>query len=280
MGGATNKAVYPNLDDRPLAVVASRSFLDNARVSEDSIVRIRLPGQFMNVAIEEVVEYFPTLDPAEKGFLIANLDRLMEVRNMQLTSPTYPSEVWLTLASDGEQREAALDVLEVGRYGARELYDKEAMLLQLRTDPLAGAGWGGMLMIAFLGVILVSSLGFVVYSYLSAQGRQLDFAILRTIGFSLRQIMGLVCFEQLFIIVVGMGLGTLIGERLSYIMMPFLQLTEQGQRVLPPFILTVNWGTIGIAYGIIIAAFIITISLVILFFSRVAIHRTLRIGDM
>jgi len=92
--------------------------------------------------------------------------------------------------------------------------------------------------------------------------------------------MGLVCFEQLFIIVVGMGLGTLIGERLSYIMIPFLQLTEQGQRVLPPFILTVNWGTIGIAYGIIIAAFIITISLVILFFSRVAIHRTLRIGDM
>jgi len=275
-----SKAVYPNLDSRPLAVVASRSFLDSARVSVGDLVRIRLPGQFIFVAIEDVVDYFPTLDPAEKGFLIANLDRLIDVRNMQMGSSTYPSEVWLTLASDGEQRQAALDVLEMGTYGARELYDKEAMAFKLRTDPLAGAGWGGMLMIAFLGVILVSSLGFVVYSYLSAQGRQLDFAILRTLGFSLRQIIGLVCFEQLFIIIVGMGIGTLIGERLSYIMLPFLQLTEQGQRVLPPFILTINWGTIGIAYAVLAAAFIITISLVILFFSRVSIHRTLRIGDI
>jgi hypothetical protein len=77
-----------------------------------------------------------------------------------------------------------------------------------------------------------------------------------------------------------MGLGTIIGERLSYIMMPFLQLTEQGVRVLPPFILTVNWGTIGMAYALLAVAFIITISLVILFFSRVAIHKTLRMGDL
>jgi len=76
-----------------------------------------------------------------------------------------------------------------------------------------------------------------------------------------------------------MGLGTIIGERLGYIMMTFVQITEQGERVLPPFILTIDWGTIGIAYGILFAAFIITISLVVLFFSRVAIHSTLRIGD-
>ena len=137
-----------------------------------------------------------------------------------------------------------------------------------------------LLIIAFLGVILVSSLGFVVYSYLSAQARQLDFAILRTLGFSLRQIIGLVCFEQLFIIIVGLGLGTIIGERLSYIMMPFLQLTEQGVRVLPPFILTIDWATIGIAYIILVVAFIITISLVILFFSRVAIHKTIRMNEL
>ena len=277
---AVSKAVFPNLDSRPLAVIASRSFLDNAKVSVGGLVRIRLPGQFIFVTIEDVVDYFPTLDPAAKGFLIANLDRLLDTRNMQLTTPTYPNEAWLTVASDGEKRAAAIDILKVGKYGAKGFYDREAMVSSLRTDPLAGAGWSGMLMIAFLGVILVSSLGFVVYSYLSAQGRQLDFAILRTLGFSLRQIIGLVCFEQLFIIVVGMGMGTLIGERLSYIMMPFLQLTEQGQRVLPPFILTINWGTIGIAYAVLAVAFIITISLVILFFSRVAIHRTLRMGDI
>jgi len=135
-------------------------------------------------------------------------------------------------------------------------------------------------MVAFLGVILVSGLGFVVYSYLSAQGRQLEFAILRTQGFSLRQIIGLVGFEQLFIIITGMGIGTLIGLQLSTVMMPFLQLTEKGQRVLPPFIAAIDWYTISIAYIILAVAFLFTISLVILFFSRVAIHRVLRMGDV
>jgi hypothetical protein len=89
-----------------------------------------------------------------------------------------------------------------------------------------------------------------------------------------------VCFEQLFIIIIGMGIGTIIGERLSYVMLPFLQLTEKGERVLPPFVLTVNWGTVGIAYVILAIAFIITISMVILFFYRAAIHQTLRMGDI
>jgi putative ABC transport system permease protein len=228
----------------------------------------------------DTIEYFPSLDPGDQGFILVNLDRLLNVRNRQLSSTVYPNEVWLTLSEDSEKRAAAVSELEGGVLGAREFYYRDSMLEKLQTDPLAGAGWSGMLTIAFLGVILVSSLGFIVYSYLSAQQRQLDFAILRTLGFSLRQIIGLVCFEQLFIIIVGMGLGTIIGERLSYIMMPFLQLTEQGIRVLPPFILTVNWGTIGVAYALLAVAFLITISLVILFFSRVAIHKTLRMGDL
>ncbi|MFC1948759.1 FtsX-like permease family protein [Chloroflexota bacterium] len=277
---SSNKAVFVNIDERPLTVIASRSFLDRADVSVGQIVQIRLPGQFIITTIVDATDYFPTLDPEENAFLIANLDRLSAIRTLSLATLAYPSEVWLKLNDDTETRAATVDVIKSGIYGARELYDKEAMITSLRTDPLAGAGWGGVLMIAFLGVILVSSLGFVVYSYLSAQRRQLDFAILRTQGFSLRQIIGLVCFEQLFIIIVGMGLGTIIGERLSYIMMPFLQVTEMGERVLPPFVLTINWGTIGIAYIIMAAAFIVTISLVILFFSRVAIHRTLRIVDM
>ena len=63
-------------------------------------------------------------------------------------------------------------------------------------------------------------------------------------------------------------------------MLPFLQLTERGARVLPPFVLTVDWLTIGTAYIIITLAFAITISLVILFFYRAAIHQTLRMGDI
>jgi len=281
-GNFNDKGIYPNVDTRPLAVVASRSFIDDAKVSVGGQIQVRLPGQFISVEIKDVVDYFPTLDPTQRGFLVANLDRVSSLRSLTLGGEMYlyPDEVWLTVNGDGEQRQAVLDTLNSAQYEAKELYDREAMITSLRAHPLMAAGWGGILLIAFMGVILVSGLGFVVYAYLSAQGRQLEFAILRTLGFSFRQIIGLVCFEQVFIIIAGMGIGTLIGERLSYIMMPFLQLTERGERVLPPFVLTVDWFTIGIAGIILLIAFALTISLLVMFFSRVAIYRTLRMGDV
>ena len=271
--------VYAEKDTRPLSAIASRSFLENAQVKTGDFIQVRVSGLNVPVWIEEAVDYFPTLDPFRQGFLLVNLDRLSNSRTMDSPTFFYPNEVWLSLDGSDGKRAESISILKSPEYAAYEFYDTEAMISKLKTDPLAGAGWSGVLMITFLGVILVSSLGFVLYSYLSAQQRQLDFAILRTLGFSLRQIIGLVCFEQIFIILFGLGLGTVIGVRLSDIMMPFLQLTERGETVLPPFILTIDWGIISIAYAVMALAFVITISLVILFFSRVAIYRTLRMGD-
>ena len=276
------RAIYPNLDTRPLVLLASRSLLDRTNISVGKAVQIRMPGQYMSVVIKDVVDYFPTLDPEDREFVIANLDRISSLRNLVLSKSMYfyPNEVWLTVANDKEQKEAVLDILDTEGFRAHKLYDQAEMIAKSKADPLVAAGWGGILLIVVLGVTLVSGLGFVVYAYLSARGRQLEFAILRTLGFSLRQIIGLVCLEQLFVIGTGMGIGTFIGLRLSSFMMLFLQLAVKGERVLPPFILTTDWFTIGIAYIALTAAFIVTIALVILFFSRVALHRTLRMGDV
>jgi ABC-type antimicrobial peptide transport system permease subunit len=276
------RGIYPNLDTSPMALIVSQSLLNRTGISVGDSVTIRVPGQFIPAVIEAAVNYFPTLDPDVKGFALANIDRLTSIRNLAIGGKVgfYPNEIWLDVTHDPDAREAAVETLTSPRYRAREFYDQEAMIAKSKADPLVAAGWGGILLIAFLGVILVSGLGFVVYAYLSARGRQLEFAILRTVGFSLRQIIGLICLEQIFVIGSGMGIGTLLGMRLSGVMMPFLQLTERGQRVLPPFVPVIDWLTIGIAYMILAVAFIITVSLVVLYFSRTAIHRALRIGEV
>jgi len=275
------RGAFPNLDFRPLAVIASQSLLDRIGSSVGSFATFRLPGQYIPVVIEGVVDMFPTVDPDAGGFVIANIDRLTAIRNLTLSSSVrfYPNEVWLTVTKDNELRADVIETLGSARYRAREFHDQEAIIEKSREDPLVAAGWGGILLIAFLGVILVSGLGFVVYAYLSARGRQLEFAIVRTLGFSLRQIIGLIGLEQVFVIGSGMGIGTLLGLLISSRMMPFLQLTEMGQRVMPPFVPVVDWLTVGISYIILAVAFLLTISLVILFFSKIAIHRALRIGE-
>jgi len=275
------RGAFPNLDVRPLAIIASQSLLDRTGRSVGESTTIRLPEQSIPAVIEGVVGMFPSLGSEVGAFALANVDRLTAIRNLTLGSRvrSYPNEVWLTVTKDKEQREAVIETLGWRGYRAKRFYDQEAMIAESREDPLVAAGWGGILLIAFLGVVLVSGLGFVVYAYLSATGRQLEFAIVRTLGFSLRQIIGLICIEQAFVIGSGMGIGTLLGLQMSSVMMPFLQLTEMGRRVLPPFIPAVDWHTVGISYIILAVAFMLAISLVILFLSRVAIHRALRMGE-
>jgi ABC-type antimicrobial peptide transport system permease subunit len=272
------RGIFPYMDAKPISAVASQSFIKSVGASIGDWVTIRIPGQFIPVSIDGVVDYFPTLYPDQKPFLILNYDRLAAF-GLASNNRLYPNEVWLGLTTDKELRMTAVQELKGPEFRTDKFFDRQEMLAVQKADPLVAAGWGGILLIAFVGVVLVSGLGFVVYAYLAAKGRHLEFAVLRTLGFSWRQIISLVCFEQILVIGLGMGIGTLLGNRLSRIMMPFLQVTEKGEAVVPPFVLVTDWTTIGIAYAILTIAFVVTISLVVLFFSRVALHRALRMGD-
>jgi hypothetical protein len=88
-----------------------------------------------------------------------------------------------------------------------------------------------------------------------------------------------VAFEQLFVIVLGMAAGTLMGMRLGSLMIRYMGLTETGDEVLPPLQLEINWLTIGSAWLVLAAVFVVTIAAVVLLYSRLALHRVLRIGE-
>lgn len=277
----TTLGIFPNADTSPLTAIVSQSFLQNTRLDEGANIELNVAGSAVSVLVREATEYFPTLDPAKGGFIIVNLDRFFDLQNRQLeVTTTYPNEVWLSVADDPKVHDAVVSKIGHGYLGAKKMYDRIALTEEMKSDPLMGAAWKGILLICLLGVTFVSGLGFLIYSYLSAQSRKLDFVILRTIGFSLRQISGLVCFEQFLVIFAGVGFGVLLGSRLSGIMIPFLQLTGQGTKVLPPFMPAMDWGMIGISYGFLFAAFAVTVLVIILYFSRVAIYQTLRMGDM
>jgi ABC-type antimicrobial peptide transport system permease subunit len=279
--GTSYRGIFPNLDQRPLAVIVNQNFLADTGTEIGSWVSIRMPGQYITVEIVDAVNYFPTLDPAKESFMIANLDRLLTLRNRMLggSFALYPNEAWLSLTNDRELRATAVETLKQPAYKAEKFYYQDEIIATQKSDPLIAAGWGGVLNLAFFGVVLVSGLGFIVYAYLSARGRQLEFAILRTLGFSFRQIITLIGFEQLSIIVIGIGIGTYVGMLLSGVMMPFLQLTERGEQVVPPFKMVTDWATISVTYCILAIAFVVTITLVIFFFNRITISRTLRMGD-
>jgi len=73
--------------------------------------------------------------------------------------------------------------------------------------------------------------------------------------------------------------GTLMGLRLGSLMIRYMGLTETGDEVLPPLSLHVSWLTVGSAWLVLGLVFLVTIGVVVLLYSRLALHRVLRIGE-
>ena len=238
---------------------------------------ILVGSRFVTAEVAGVFDLFPTVTTsARSGLAVVNLDRLLFAMNQ---SPgqrgAAPNEAWFAT----EDPAALTSALLAAGLEPEDVMDVPSERLAQQEDPLVAAGWEGILAISFGAVLMLSSIGFLVYSYLTAQERSLEFAILRTLGFSRVQIFSVVAFEQLFVIVAGMGLGTVVGLQVGRQMMGLLGTDEQGVEVLPPFVLGVSWPSVFLAWGILGTVFAATIGAVVLLYVRLQVHRALRIGD-
>jgi ABC-type lipoprotein release transport system permease subunit len=261
-----------------LKALASRGWLNTTGLKIGEVTQMFVTSLFVDVEIVGTYDLFPTLgDGRTRPSLIVDGSQLSAALNVSPRGPLmYPNELWMDADSDGVnavKREVAGNKL-IGTVTALEDL-REAQ----KKDPLVAAGWEGILFISFAAILILSAIGFLIYSYLTAQRRTLEFAVLRTMGFSKKQIALVVGFEQLFVIGLGMAAGTLMGMRLGSLMIRYMGLTETGDEVVPPMDLHISWVTIGSAWLVLAAVFLVTIGAVVLLYSRLALHRVLRIGE-
>jgi ABC-type antimicrobial peptide transport system permease subunit len=263
---------------KPIPVLASRAFMKNSGLKVGDITTVFINSVFVDVEIVDTYDLFPTLgDSRKEPTLVLDGPSLATLINGNPNGPLeYPDEVWLS-GGDG-LAEATRTQIEEGSISAGVSSFDELQEAQ-QKDPLVAAGWEGILFISFAAILILSAIGFLIYSYLTAQRRTLEFAVLRTMGFSKRQIAAVVGFEQVFVIGLGMIAGTLMGMRLGSLMIRYMGLTETGDEVLPPMQLQISWFTVGTAWLVLGLVFLVTIGAVVLLYSRLALHRVLRIGE-
>lgn len=263
-----------------LPVVASRSFLDATGLSVGSESVVFLNRQYVTIRVVDDFSYFPTWEPSpSRHLMVADLSAMRDVASRVpfYSEPVQPTEAWAT-AVDPTRLDPDYLQGEGLSYGG--IFVEEEIRAEAASDPLVAASWEGILFISFSAVLLLTALGFVVYSYLSAQTRQLEFAILRTMGFTGKQILGLVSFEQVFVIVAGVAVGTFLGLPLGRLMIGYLGVTETGQDILPPLVSSISWQAIVTVYGLLSVVFIATVVALATLYSRLAVHRALRMGEL
>jgi putative ABC transport system permease protein len=278
-GGIPLFGFRPRGSGEQLPVLVSASFLEATGKQVGDEIQVYLNRQYVPVRIAGSFDYFPTFDPSQPPHLfVADLAavQVAAARVPSLADGAYPNEAWLAGLDGPLTKEGLSDRGLV----AERVYDRALLREQQASDPLIAASWEGILFLSFAAVLMLTALGFVVYSYLSAQTRSLEFAILRTMGFSSRQILALVTFEQVFVIAAGVLAGTLLGFPLGRLMIGYMGITESGQEVLPPLISRVSWVTVATAYGVLALMFAATIAALVTLYSRLAVHRALRMGEL
>ena len=266
--------------EAPVSAVVSRSLLEAADAQVGDTLNISMSSYTLPFKVAAVSDYFPTLDPRKKAFAVVNLKSFNQAANLH--SPRLvggSDELWVNLREEPGDAKAVTSVLTDSGFRVRETQLASDLVSQNVDQPLVNAGWGGLLVLVFLVVVLASASGVMLFSYIDTRERQTEFALLRTLGSSTRQLNGVVWFSIFLVVGCGIGLGTWVGFQTGVYLLPLLGTAEEGTPVVPPLVLQTNWTTLLVSYLVLAGVTAVTVVWLAWLSARMEIQRALRIGD-
>ena len=276
----TIRGIFKGSRRVPIPALASRAFVQDTGHAEGEEFEVLVSGHRVPILLAGVVDLFPTVTSRGGRYLVTDVDALTGYANMAaLGNALTANQVWLVSSTSGAERGRLVEDLQILGGPTTVVYDRERRLEETRVDPLVNAGWRSLLFLSFAAVLILSCIGFLVHAYVSYRSRLVQFALMRTVGVSVSQLITMVWVEQAMVVAVGMALGTWMGARLGAVIMPFLGHDDWGDRVVPPFTTEVDWTALLATYGLMFAVFaVITLGLVWLI-RRISVHSVLRLGD-
>jgi len=268
LGGLMNA-----LAQDPAGLLVGRAFAEETGLQEGNELFLVVEGADRPTyfAIKGVVDYFPTLYPEEGTFFVGNLDYIYDSVGMQ------PYDIWARL-SDGASSSAIVSALRERGFLITEARDTRMEVAAWRTDPQSTALFG-MLSMGFVVAIVISSLGFLLYSFLSLRQRLPNFGVLRALGLSVRQLTAVVVYEELFLGLLGAAGGTLIGTLTARTFIPLLQAGAVTQGTTPPFLVTPAWGQMIKVYAFFGLTVLATLGVLVWQLVRLRVYEALKLGS-
>ena len=272
------RGIRPGAVETPVPALVSKRFLEIADAEVGDLRTVGLSTFSLALEIKAAVDYFPTLDPDGKPFSVVDLETFIRHANIHSPRPVgWSNELWVDL--EGANPDAIVDKLEDSGLRIRDVVQASDLVSQRVEQPLVNAGWGALLVLMFLALVLASVSGIVLFSFIDTRERQTEFALLRTLGSSRTQLNGCVWFSLVLVAVCGVSLGTVAGLVIGTSLLPLMEVAEAGVRVTPGMVLQTNWATLGLSY-LVLAVFTIAALLWLVWFTtRMEIHQVLRIGE-
>ena len=297
-GSSGMRGVRAGEEIPPLPALVSREFMEVADAEVGDVRTLGMSTFSLPIETKAVIDYFPTLVPGEKPFAVVDLETFTHRSNLHsLTAIGGTNELWVGLrgaGSDGEMGRVGSDgvdpvpavlsdrvaaFLEGNGLRSRNTYIASAMVRERTEQPLVSAGWGALLVLMFLALVLASASGVMLFSFTDTRDRRTEFALLRTLGTSRRQLNGAVWFSLFLVTLCGVALGSVAGQVIGTSLLPLMEVAEEGARVTPPMTLEIDWFTLAVSYAILGSVTIGTVLWLIWYTSKMEVQQVLRIGE-
>ncbi|MDP9273659.1 MAG: FtsX-like permease family protein [Chloroflexota bacterium] len=260
---------------RALAILVDTAFLraTAARIGDE--IPVDLGGGVDNVSVAGSLTAFPTSQPGEPT-IIVDLPTLQLAQYRASGQVEEPDEWWL--AVQPARVDAVLAALHRGPFLRSTVGASTARAQQLRSDPVA-VGIIGALTIGVLAAAVFAAVGFASSSAISARERLSEFALLRAVGLSRRQLSGWLALENALLVVMSAVAGTAIGLAISWAVLPSALLAEDGRQPVPPPTILVPLQVIGLFEAALVAVLVVLVLLLTVFLRRLGLGAVLRVGE-
>jgi hypothetical protein len=273
--GSTFRLFAAPPEDAPLPAVASRPFLAGTGASVGDVVGVTSRGLPIRVRIVGAVESIAPYDP-EEPLLLADLAAFDAVRFLA-SGQTAQADEWRLIVDPGTEP-AVLAALREPGAGTSLVIGRAETTRTLTTDPVP-LGLIGVLGLGSVAALLFAGIGFLVTSTISTSERIGEFALLRALGLSNGQLALWLSIESVFLLVVGLGVGSALGLVLAWLVLPFATLTQTGLAPLPSPAVLVPWEAIVPAYLGAVVLFVLSLWIVRRQLPDIEISGVLRAGS-
>lgn len=243
----------PNL---PVNAAMDRTSMETADLSVGDVVPIELNNASIPVRIAAAVDYFPTLNPAQGGFLIADVLALRSASLLAAVQAVLPiTEVWA--ATDSNAARLITNELMDDVYLASTVLDAEERIALAEEDPFRSGGAAALFVVGFIGLLIVGSAALVFTLAASGGERAREFALMRTVGAGRAGLTSQAAVEVCLVLAAGVALGVGLGRAVAGALLAFLDVTAEGVAAAPPTVLSIDWVLAGIGVGVIVVCAIV-----------------------
>jgi len=265
------------------AVLVSRNFAEKHGFElGDSITYRNKNNDSARGIIYGFVDYFPGWAPvsyakAANG-LYEETDNYLIVAHLQQVQSSWgvmPYQVWV---KNKDSSAYLYDFAENGSKGFSTFKDVNAEMVEKKNDPIL-QGTNGILTVGFIVVLLLCSVGFLIFWILSIQSRSLLFGIFRAMGMTMREVFTMLINEQVFISGVSIAVGALVGHLTSQLYMPLIQLAyAASDNALPLELISHSTDTIRL-FAVIGMVMLVCMVILGVLISRMKIAQALKLGE-